>query len=153
MATAQRRKGERDDEPRQLRPRHWIIDIKLESVRLLFSDPDHSRSDCDLWPRDDRRTDLRSELSWKLCQVSLSGYGVAISKGLYLDAACNSVRPSLCDPDGIYSCLSPRTEKIFSQVGLSFALIAAAILAADYYIQFSAIPVSLIHRETDGLAS
>lgn len=47
---------------------------------------------------------------------------------------------------------APRQKKIFSQVGLSFALIAAAILAADYFIQFSAIPMSLKNSETDGLA-
>jgi uncharacterized BrkB/YihY/UPF0761 family membrane protein len=32
---------------------------------------------------------------------------------------------------------APRQKKIFSQVGLSFALIAAAILVVDYFIQFS----------------
>jgi hypothetical protein len=43
-------------------------------------------------------------------------------------------------------------KKIFSQVGLSFALIAAAILVVDYYVQFSVVPMSLINSETDGLA-
>ena len=43
-------------------------------------------------------------------------------------------------------------KKIFSQVGLSFALIAATILAADYFIQFSVIPMSLTNNETEGLA-
>ena len=43
-------------------------------------------------------------------------------------------------------------KKIFSQVGLSFALIAAVILAIDYYIQFSVIPMSLMNNETEGLA-
>jgi tetrahydromethanopterin S-methyltransferase subunit E len=43
-------------------------------------------------------------------------------------------------------------KKIFSQVGLSFALIAAVILAVDYYIQFSVIPMSLMNNETEGLA-
>jgi hypothetical protein len=45
-----------------------------------------------------------------------------------------------------------RQQKIFSQVGLSFALIAAAVLVADYFIQFSVIPMSLINSETEGLA-
>ena len=45
-----------------------------------------------------------------------------------------------------------RRKKIFSQIGLSFALIAAAILAGDYFIQFSVIPMSLINGETEGLA-
>jgi hypothetical protein len=45
-----------------------------------------------------------------------------------------------------------RQKKIFSQVGLSFALIAAAVLVADYFIQFSVIPMSLTNSETEGLA-
>jgi len=45
-----------------------------------------------------------------------------------------------------------KQKKIYSQVGLSFALIAAAILVADYYIQFSVVPVSLMNSETEGLA-
>ena len=45
-----------------------------------------------------------------------------------------------------------RQKKIFSQVGLSFALIAAAVLVADYFIQFSVIPMSLTNGETEGLA-
>lgn len=44
-----------------------------------------------------------------------------------------------------------RQTQIFSQVGLSFALIAAAVLLANYYIQFSVIPVSLMNNETEGL--
>jgi len=51
----------------------------------------------------------------------------------------------------IHSYASSR-KKIFSQVGLSFALIAAVILVADYYIQFSVIPISLKNSETEGLA-
>ena len=47
---------------------------------------------------------------------------------------------------------APRQKKIFSQVGLSFALIAAAILVGDYFIQFSVIPMSLRNSETEGLA-
>jgi hypothetical protein len=51
----------------------------------------------------------------------------------------------------IHSC-APRQKKIFSQIGLSFSLIAATILAGDYFIQFSAVPMSLINSETQGLA-
>lgn len=47
---------------------------------------------------------------------------------------------------------APGQKRIFSQVGLSFALVAAAILVCDYYIQFSVIPMSLINGETEGLA-
>jgi hypothetical protein len=47
---------------------------------------------------------------------------------------------------------TPRQKKIFSQIGFSFALIAAGILTSDYFIQFSAIPMSLMNNETDGLA-
>lgn len=42
--------------------------------------------------------------------------------------------------------------KIFSLVGLSFSLIAAGVLLADYYIQFSVIPMSLMNDETEGVA-
>ena len=48
-------------------------------------------------------------------------------------------------------CCAPEQKRIFSQVGLSFALVAAAILVADYYIQFSVIPMSLTNSETEGL--
>ena len=43
-------------------------------------------------------------------------------------------------------------KKIHSQIGLSFALIAAGILLSDYYIQFSVVPISLMNHETDGIA-
>ncbi len=43
-------------------------------------------------------------------------------------------------------------KRIFSQIGLSFALIAAAILLSDYYLQLSVVPVSLRNGETEGLA-
>ena len=47
---------------------------------------------------------------------------------------------------------APGHKKIFSQIGLAFALIATAILISDYFIQFSTIPMSLVNNETDGLA-
>jgi hypothetical protein len=43
-------------------------------------------------------------------------------------------------------------KKIFSQIGLSFAIIAAVILLSDYYLQFSVIPMGLMNAETEGLA-
>jgi hypothetical protein len=45
-----------------------------------------------------------------------------------------------------------RQKRIFSQVGLTFSMIAAVILLSDYYLQFSAVPVSLMNAETEGLA-
>jgi hypothetical protein len=48
---------------------------------------------------------------------------------------------------------APGNRKIFSQVGLSFALISATILSSAYFIQFSVIPVSLMNGETEGLAA
>ena len=42
-------------------------------------------------------------------------------------------------------------KKIYSQIGLSFALIAAGILLSDYLIQFSVVPASLMNQETDGI--
>ena len=43
-------------------------------------------------------------------------------------------------------------KKIYSQIGLSFALIAAGILLSDYFVQFSVVPISLMNQETDGIA-
>jgi hypothetical protein len=43
-------------------------------------------------------------------------------------------------------------KKIYSQIGLSFALIAAGILLSDYFIQFSVVPISLMNQETEGIA-
>jgi hypothetical protein len=43
-------------------------------------------------------------------------------------------------------------KKIYSRIGLSFALIAAGILLSDYFIQFSVVPISLMNHETDGIA-
>lgn len=42
-------------------------------------------------------------------------------------------------------------KKIFSHIGLSFAIMAALILISDYFIQFSIIPVSLMNGETEGI--
>lgn len=42
-------------------------------------------------------------------------------------------------------------QKIFSQLGLSFAQIAAIILLIDYFVQVSIIPVSLLNAETEGI--
>jgi hypothetical protein len=43
-------------------------------------------------------------------------------------------------------------KKIFTQIGLSFAIIAAVILLSDYFIQFSVVPVSLMNGETAGIS-
>jgi hypothetical protein len=50
----------------------------------------------------------------------------------------------------LHADASPR-KGVFSQIALSFALIAAAILLTDYYLQFSVVPVSLMNSETEGL--
>ena len=46
---------------------------------------------------------------------------------------------------------APAPKKVFSQIGLSFATVAAVILAGDYFVQFSVIPVSLLNGETEGI--
>ena len=43
-------------------------------------------------------------------------------------------------------------KKIFSQIGLSFALISAALISIDYFIQLSVIQPSLLKGETEGLS-
>jgi hypothetical protein len=44
-----------------------------------------------------------------------------------------------------------RERKIFGQVGLCFAIMAALILVGDYFVQFSVVPVSLMNGETEGI--
>lgn len=48
--------------------------------------------------------------------------------------------------------ISSQEKKIFSFIGISFMLISAIILLADYFIQIAVIPVSLIKGETEGIA-
>lgn len=43
-------------------------------------------------------------------------------------------------------------RKLFTQVGLSFAVIAAAALVSDYFVQVTVIPPSLDRGELDGIA-
>lgn len=43
------------------------------------------------------------------------------------------------------------SQKIFGQIGLSFALMSALILISDYFIQFSVVPISLMSGETEGI--
>jgi hypothetical protein len=47
---------------------------------------------------------------------------------------------------------APDHKKIFSQIGLVFAFMAAVILVSNYFVQFSSIPMSLMNNETEGLA-
>lgn len=42
-------------------------------------------------------------------------------------------------------------KKIFSHIGLIFALMATLILIGDYFVQFSVVPVSLMNGETEGI--
>jgi hypothetical protein len=42
-------------------------------------------------------------------------------------------------------------HKIFSQIGLSFAMMSAGILAGTYFVQFSVVPASLLSGETEGI--
>lgn len=42
-------------------------------------------------------------------------------------------------------------RKIFSQIGLSFALLATLVLVGDYFVQFSVVPISLMRGETEGI--
>lgn len=43
-------------------------------------------------------------------------------------------------------------HRIFSQIGLSFAIITAVVLLSDYFMQFSIVPISLQNGETEGIA-
>jgi hypothetical protein len=43
-------------------------------------------------------------------------------------------------------------KRIFSQIGLSFAVISAVVLLSTYFVQFSVVPVSLKNEEMEGVA-
>ena len=42
-------------------------------------------------------------------------------------------------------------RKIFSQIGVAFALMATMTLVGDYFVQFSVVPISLMSGETEGI--
>lgn len=47
---------------------------------------------------------------------------------------------------------APDDKKLFSQIGLSFAVIYAALISFDYFVQLSVMQPSLLKGETEGLA-
>ena len=51
----------------------------------------------------------------------------------------------------IHAYASPQ-KKVYAQIGLSFALIAAGVLLGDYFVQFSVVPISLMKEQTEGIA-
>ena len=51
----------------------------------------------------------------------------------------------------IHAYASPQ-KKVYSQIGLSFALIAAGVLLGDYFVQFSVVPINLMNGQTEGIA-
>jgi hypothetical protein len=51
----------------------------------------------------------------------------------------------------IHAYASPQ-KKVYGQIGLSFALMAAGVLLGDYFVQFSVVPVSLMNGQTEGIA-
>jgi hypothetical protein len=96
-------------------------------------------------------------ISGSNCMVNCSTYP-------YLETASRFPRDFLWMPFAIILVIAyvilmvvihdyaPIKKRIFSQIGLSFAIIAAVILITDYFTQFSIIPVSLRNNETLGLA-
>jgi hypothetical protein len=50
----------------------------------------------------------------------------------------------------IHARSSPQ-KKVYGQIGLSFALIAAGVLLGDYFVQFSVVPASLMNQQTAGI--
>lgn len=43
-------------------------------------------------------------------------------------------------------------KRLFSAVGMAFSLISATVLLIAYYTQFSVVPASIMHGETEGIA-
>ena len=50
----------------------------------------------------------------------------------------------------IHTYAAPHTKAI-SQIGLSCSIVAASILASDYFVQFSVVPASLARGESEGI--
>ncbi len=48
--------------------------------------------------------------------------------------------------------LASNEKKIFSSLGVAFALISTTVLLVDYFIQFAVVPMSMIKGETEGIA-
>lgn len=42
-------------------------------------------------------------------------------------------------------------KKIFSSISLSFTIIATTVLMADYFVQFSVVPISVMQGQTEGI--
>jgi len=56
---------------------------------------------------------------------------------------------------GLMACIHDNAsegKKIFSQLGLSFAVISATVLAIDYFIQLAVMQPALLKGETEGLS-
>lgn len=47
---------------------------------------------------------------------------------------------------------APEDKKVYSQIGLSFAISAATIFVADFFVQLSVVQPSLINGEFDGIS-
>jgi hypothetical protein len=43
-------------------------------------------------------------------------------------------------------------KRIFSSISVAFAMISSTVLLADYFIQFTVVPISMIKGETEGMA-
>jgi len=48
--------------------------------------------------------------------------------------------------------IAPPEKKIFGFISFAFTLIAAIVLLANYYTQFTVVPISLMKGETEGIA-
>jgi len=49
-------------------------------------------------------------------------------------------------------CYTTKERKVFSQIGLAFALMSAVVLFIDYFLQLSVIQPSLVNGEADGIS-
>ncbi len=47
---------------------------------------------------------------------------------------------------------TPKERKIFSSIGVSFAIISTIILLITYFVQFSVVPISVMHGQTEGIS-
>jgi hypothetical protein len=47
--------------------------------------------------------------------------------------------------------ISPANRKIYSFISVTFAIMATIVLLADYFIQYSVVPISMLQGETEGI--
>ncbi|MEN9936329.1 MAG: hypothetical protein RLZZ387_2908 [Chloroflexota bacterium] len=113
-------------------------------------------------------TSATTAVTFGFAITALPNSGAGCAEGClaypYLDSLAEFPRDYLWMPPAIMLCLvyvafmasihasAAPERKIYSQIGLSFALMSAITLAGTYFVQLTVVPASLLHGETEGIA-